>query len=164
MKLGIRGGAASVETVGVDRPAPGQRLRDLARLCRPRQWAKNTFVLAPLVFSQRLIHVESVLAGLLAFACFCLWSSAVYCLNDTLDAETDASHPKKRNRPIPSGRIAPLAAVTLAGVLVLFIALNLANIAGLPFAIQLCIKGVIIIAASAAHSWLGRRGGARSND
>jgi ribose transport system permease protein len=53
---------------------------------------------------------------------------------------------------------------TLAGVLVLFIALNLANIAGLPFAIQLCIKGVIIIAASAAHSWLGRRGGARSND
>ena len=53
---------------------------------------------------------------------------------------------------------------TLAGVLVLFIALNLANVAGLPFAMQLCIKGAIIIAASAAHSWLGRRGGARSVD
>jgi ribose/xylose/arabinose/galactoside ABC-type transport system permease subunit len=53
---------------------------------------------------------------------------------------------------------------TLAGVLVLFIALNLANVAGLPFAVQLCIKGLIIIAASAAHSWLGRRGGALSSE
>ena len=35
---------------------------------------------------------------------------------------------------------------TLAGVLVLFIALNLANVAGLPFAMQLVIKGAIIIA------------------
>ncbi len=51
---------------------------------------------------------------------------------------------------------------TLAGVLTLFIALNLANVAGLPFAIQLVIKGLIIIAASAVHSWIGRRGGART--
>jgi ribose/xylose/arabinose/galactoside ABC-type transport system permease subunit len=51
---------------------------------------------------------------------------------------------------------------TLAGVLTLFIALNLANVAGLPFAIQLTIKGLIIIAASAIHSWIGRRGGART--
>ena len=53
---------------------------------------------------------------------------------------------------------------TLAGVLVLFVALNLANVAGLPFATQLAIKGLIIIAASAAHSWVGRRGGARSTE
>jgi ribose transport system permease protein len=53
---------------------------------------------------------------------------------------------------------------TLAGVLVLLIALNLANVAGLPFPMQLCIKGLIIIAASAAHSWVGRRGGARSSE
>jgi ribose/xylose/arabinose/galactoside ABC-type transport system permease subunit len=53
---------------------------------------------------------------------------------------------------------------TLAGVLVLFVALNLANVAGLPFATQLAIKGFIIIAASAAHSWVGRQGGARSSE
>jgi len=46
---------------------------------------------------------------------------------------------------------------TFAGVMVLFIALNLANVAGLPFAAQLTIKGLIIIAASAAHYWLGRQ-------
>jgi ribose/xylose/arabinose/galactoside ABC-type transport system permease subunit len=51
---------------------------------------------------------------------------------------------------------------TFAGVLVLFIALNLANVAGLPFAAQLTIKGLIIIAASAAHSWIGRRASGRT--
>lgn len=53
---------------------------------------------------------------------------------------------------------------TLAGVLVLFIALNLANVAGLPFPVQLCIKGLIIIVASAAHSWVGRRTGGRPSE
>lgn len=53
---------------------------------------------------------------------------------------------------------------TFAGVLVLFIALNLANVAGLPFAAQLAIKGLIIIAASSAHSWLGRRASGRSEN
>lgn len=51
---------------------------------------------------------------------------------------------------------------TFAGVMVLFIALNLANVAGLPYAAQLTIKGLIIIAASAAHSWIGRRVSART--
>ncbi len=51
---------------------------------------------------------------------------------------------------------------TFAGVMVLFIALNLANVAGMPFAAQLIIKGLIIIAASAAHSWIGSRSGGRS--
>ena len=47
---------------------------------------------------------------------------------------------------------------TFAGVLLFFIALNLANVAGLPYAAQLTIKGVIIIVASAAYSLIGRRG------
>lgn len=47
---------------------------------------------------------------------------------------------------------------TFAGVLLFFIALNLANVAGLPYAAQLTIKGVIIIVASAAYSMIGRRG------
>jgi ribose/xylose/arabinose/galactoside ABC-type transport system permease subunit len=47
---------------------------------------------------------------------------------------------------------------TVAGVFVLFIAFNLANMVGLPFAAQLALKGVIIIAASAAYESLRRRG------
>jgi 4-hydroxybenzoate polyprenyltransferase len=93
---------------------------------------KNVFVLAPILFSHRLTHLETVLAGLLAFACFCLWSSAVYCVNDVVDAKADASHPTKRNRPIPSGRIAPPTALALAGLLVVVAGVGVA-ILGLPF-------------------------------
>lgn len=43
---------------------------------------------------------------------------------------------------------------TLAGVLILFLAFNLVNIAGLSYHSQLIVKGAIIIAASAAYRWL----------
>jgi ribose transport system permease protein len=46
---------------------------------------------------------------------------------------------------------------TLAGVFVLFIAFNLVNIAGLQVSAQLVLKGLIIIAASAAYEGLRRR-------
>jgi ribose/xylose/arabinose/galactoside ABC-type transport system permease subunit len=47
---------------------------------------------------------------------------------------------------------------TVAGVFVLFIAFNLANLVGLPFHAQLALKGTIIIAASAAYESLRRAG------
>ncbi len=47
---------------------------------------------------------------------------------------------------------------TVAGVFVLFIAFNLANLVGLPFHAQLALKGTIIIAASAAYQSLRRVG------
>jgi ribose/xylose/arabinose/galactoside ABC-type transport system permease subunit len=47
---------------------------------------------------------------------------------------------------------------TLAGVFVLFVAFNLANLVGLPFEAQLAVKGAIIIAASAAYESLRRAG------
>lgn len=47
---------------------------------------------------------------------------------------------------------------TLAGLLVLFVAFNLVNIVGLNYNAQLVVKGLIIIAASAAYSVLRRDG------
>ena len=43
---------------------------------------------------------------------------------------------------------------TIAGVLVLVIAFNLVNIVGLDYNMQLCVKGVIIILASALYGYL----------
>jgi 4-hydroxybenzoate polyprenyltransferase len=94
------------------------RVRDLVRLARPEQWAKNSFVLVPLLFGEVLTHPGAILSGLVACFCFCLWSSAVYCFNDILDAETDAKHPRKKERPVASGRVSVLAAAALcAGLL-----------------------------------------------
>lgn len=89
---------------------------------RPAQWAKNGFVLAPLVFAHGLAQGEMLARGLVAFACFCAASSAVYLFNDLRDREADRNHPVKRHRPIAAGTLpAPAAAlaslVLLAGAL-----------------------------------------------
>jgi 4-hydroxybenzoate polyprenyltransferase len=85
--------------------------RDFLRLSRLHQWTKNVFVLAPILFSESIAKPEALLQAGLAFVCFCLWSSSVYCLNDLLDAEADRLHPRKCDRPIPSGRVTPALAI-----------------------------------------------------
>jgi decaprenyl-phosphate phosphoribosyltransferase len=95
----------------------GPILRDVVRLCRPEQWTKNAFVAAPLVFSWSAAPPGAVVATMAAVGCFCLWSSAVYCLNDVLDAPSDRSHPRKSGRPVASGQIYPALALTIAAIL-----------------------------------------------
>jgi len=76
---------------------------------RPRQWVKNLFVFAGLVFAQRLF-TASVWPALGAFAIFCALSGAIYLLNDVADRDKDRLHPRKRERPIASGLLpVPLA-------------------------------------------------------
>jgi 4-hydroxybenzoate polyprenyltransferase len=87
------------------------------RALRPEQWIKNGFVLSPLLFSGRALAWESQWRALAAFAAFCAVASAVYLLNDVVDRDADRQHPRKRNRPIASGLIAPGAAVGVATVL-----------------------------------------------
>jgi 4-hydroxybenzoate polyprenyltransferase len=104
------------------------RAAPLLTALRPHQWTKNAFVLAALVFAagdrrQGLVQAESfghhVVATLVAFAAFCLASSAVYLLNDVLDVEKDRAHPVKRRRPIASGALAvPTALGASAGLLI----------------------------------------------
>jgi 4-hydroxybenzoate polyprenyltransferase len=48
------------------------------------------------------------------FAAFCLLSGSVYALNDLLDMAADKLHPKKKNRPLPSGRISRLTAALIS--------------------------------------------------
>lgn len=78
---------------------------DFIELSRPRDWVKNIFVFMPLPFalaSGAKIEPYSFLLGLFGF---CLASSAVYAFNDAQDAARDRVHPKKRNRPVASGRV-----------------------------------------------------------
>src|SRR5437762_3499246 len=84
---------------------------------RPRQWVKNLFVFAGLVFGQRLF-TPAVWPALGAFAIFCGLSGAVYLFNDVADRHKDRLHPDKRHRPIAAGRLAPGAALTAAAVLI----------------------------------------------
>jgi 4-hydroxybenzoate polyprenyltransferase len=91
----------------------------LLKTMRPRQWTKNIFVFAAIVFDGKLLQLPDFLRTLAGFGLFCLISSAVYIFNDLLDVEADRQHPVKRNRPIASGRLPVQAAVTAGVILVL---------------------------------------------
>jgi 4-hydroxybenzoate polyprenyltransferase len=85
---------------------------------RPKQWIKNGFVLAALVFSRHLFDVTYVWRSILAAIIFILLSGAVYLINDIFDRENDRRHPEKRNRPIASGRLSVRAALVVAVILI----------------------------------------------
>ncbi len=97
---------------------PRHRLRAVLALLRPKQWIKNGFVLAPLLFSGEFLDPTAVTRALLAAALFCLGASAVYIVNDWRDIDRDRRHPTKRHRrPLASGAIGKPAALALLVVL-----------------------------------------------
>lgn len=89
-------------------------LAALLECMRPVQWIKNSFVLAPLLFSRGLPDPAMDLRALAVFFAFCLGASGIYLWNDSLDWKSDLHHPEKCRRPIPSGRLSPMIA-TLCG-------------------------------------------------
>ncbi len=127
------------------------RFPSLLALMRPHQWLKNVFVFAGLVFSQSWHDTDRVVQVLAAFGVFCLFSSAVYIVNDWRDRESDALHPTKRLRPLASGAIGPGAAFTLAALLLASgIALGWGN------HVLLGLAG-LYIASNVAYSWRLKR-------
>ena len=88
----------------------------LVSLLRPKQWIKNSFVLAPLVFSGKFHEPEALIQAVLAVFLFCVASSAAYVVNDLRDIERDRQHSKKSKiRPLAAGHVSVPAALTLLG-------------------------------------------------
>lgn len=115
----------------------------MIKLLRPHQYIKNIFVFAPLFFSFNFLYL-SVINSLISFAMFCVIASSIYILNDIIDIEEDKQHPKKKFRPIASGKVSKQMAkkmmvalmgfgliialfynVNLFVVLMLYVALNI---------------------------------------
>jgi 4-hydroxybenzoate polyprenyltransferase len=102
-------------------------LRALIKSMRPRQWLKNVFIFAALVFDRKLANTQALVATILGFILFCLISSAVYLLNDIGDIEADRNHPKKRLRPLPSGQLpVPVAWAAIVVILIIVFPLSFA--------------------------------------
>ena len=99
--------------------ASGRSARGPALLeaMRPRQWSKNVFVLAGIVFAGRLFETRAELRVLAVFAVFCAAASAVYLANDVADRVSDGHHPQKRLRAIASGRLSPQLARAASALL-----------------------------------------------
>jgi 4-hydroxybenzoate polyprenyltransferase len=92
-------------------------MKRILALLRPHQWAKNAFVLAPVLFARAAHEPAQLLRGLAAAGLFCLAASAVYAANDVLDAPRDRIHPKKRFRPVASGDVPVPVAIGISLVL-----------------------------------------------
>jgi 4-hydroxybenzoate polyprenyltransferase len=100
-----------------DPAASRSPLRAAIKTGRPKEWIKNVFVFAGLLFSGKFNQPHDVLLAVVTFASFCLISSAGYFVNDLIDVELDRKHPKKRFRPLAAGELTEGAAKTIAPIL-----------------------------------------------
>lgn len=96
----------------------------LIKTMRPKQWFKNVFVFAPLVFDLKLFELRYLSRTVAGFVLLCLTSGTVYIINDLADLEKDRNHPRKRHRPLASGQLGTGLA-TVASLVIPLIALPL---------------------------------------
>ncbi|MBC8223909.1 UbiA family prenyltransferase [Candidatus Bathyarchaeota archaeon] len=89
----------------------------LLGLLRVRQWYKNLLIFLGLVFSFNLTNFDLYPPFITGYVLLCLVSGANYAINDIVDRDKDASHPEKKNRPLPSGRASLNEAYGLIAVL-----------------------------------------------
>lgn len=122
-------------------------LAALLKSMRPRQWTKNAFIFAALVFDKQLVIPNSVLRTLAGFVLFCFISSAVYIFNDLSDIEADRAHPDKRNRPIASGRL-PVSVAWGAGIVLVAVSVGLGYLLSPAFAVVVAIYFLMNLAYS----------------
>jgi 4-hydroxybenzoate polyprenyltransferase len=111
-------------------------LRALIKAMRPRQWTKNGFIFFGLIFDRQLFMTEPFLRTVVGFFLFCMISSAVYLFNDIADVEADRNHPKKKTRPIASGKL-PMRVASFAAMLLAFVTIPLGYLLSPMFALIL---------------------------
>jgi 4-hydroxybenzoate polyprenyltransferase len=92
---------------------------------RPKQWAKNVFLFAAIIFSLKFDDPVAIRQVLIAFFAFSFVSSSGYILNDSRDIELDKLHPKKKHRPLASGAV-PLSIAYAEMVCIFLLGMGLA--------------------------------------
>ena len=92
-------------------------VKDILELIRPHHYIKNLFIFLPLFFSGEITNLKLLINTAIAFVSFSLIASSVYIFNDYRDIEEDCRHPKKRTRPLASGKISRREGITLMVVL-----------------------------------------------
>ena len=95
------------------------KLKVFIKEIRVYQWLKNLLIFLPLLMAHKLDSSQPFLYALLGFISFSLSASSVYVLNDLMDLDSDRHHPRKRRRPIASGKISIPWAVIIFLVLLI---------------------------------------------
>ena len=82
---------------------PQLQWRAWLRALRPHQWAKNLLIFLPAIAAHVYWTPARIASAVGGFFAFSLAASAIYVLNDLLDAQHDRRHPTKRARPFAAG-------------------------------------------------------------
>jgi 4-hydroxybenzoate polyprenyltransferase len=131
-------------------------IRAIIKESRPRQMVKNGLVLVPLFFTVNIWYAGDDIAGMTAIvgrafaalAIFVLLSAAVYFINDSVDAEKDRLHPRKRFRPIAAGRISIPWAIGISAVMIV------GAVTGTAFiSLPMVITAIAYLSINIAYSW-----------
>jgi len=105
------------------------KIKTIFNLLRVKQYVKNLFIFAPLIFAQEFKNINKIELLIIAFIAFSFTASFIYIINDILDKNEDEKHPVKKLRAIPSGLVPVKNALGIA-VALLFsgILISLVNI------------------------------------
>ncbi len=114
---------------------------------RPKQWTKNLLVFAALIFTIPNVSLDMFYLALVGFVLFSLVSGGVYILNDWVDLEQDRLHPDKKNRPMASGELPPVLALT-GGAIILPLSLIISFYINFNFGLILSLYFILNIAYS----------------
>ncbi len=98
-------------------------IKSILKTMRPRQWPKNGFIFAALIFDKQIFDLEPLLTTIAGFFLLSVGAGAVYFINDLADLEQDRLHPTKRYRPLASGQLS-LTAGRITAAILLVVALG----------------------------------------
>jgi len=123
------------------------RILKVLKLMRPKQWIKNFFIFATIIFSGQLFDINLVTITTFGFLAFCTTSSSIYIINDIFDVEKDRIHPFKRFRPLASRAIS-IQFATLLAIFLLAVSIVIAQNIGIAFIVLLLIYFLLQISYS----------------
>ena len=102
-----------------------QVARNLIDVFRPKRWYRNLTMILGIAIAIKVLHLSrhqlfsshSVSTIVIALVALCLIASGNYGINEILDAKSDAEHPQKKHRAIPSGRVSVRLVLSISIIL-----------------------------------------------
>jgi 4-hydroxybenzoate polyprenyltransferase/phosphoserine phosphatase len=90
-------------------------LNDFFYLLRVHHWIKNILLFIPMLLAHEITQLNIIIL-LLAFFSYSLIASSIYILNDLVDKKFDSIHTTKKHRPIASGKIQIINALSYTAI------------------------------------------------
>jgi len=93
-------------------------MKKYLQLIRVKHWIKNILIFIPMICAG-VINYNNVFKTIIGFFSFSFLTSFIYIINDIKDIEKDKLHPRKKKRPLPSGKITKRTAIIIAVCMIL---------------------------------------------